>query len=115
VMTHAQPTSMSGFLKSYAGGAPVSDGADGLTLRLDASSLSVWTPDAARRRLTDDPALFNPREGQMAAIVFNVANLARTQLTLLANNVPHRMEGAQLIVPSGAAFGTLLIFTEDAS
>jgi hypothetical protein len=47
--------------------------------------------------------------------VFKVADLARTQLTLLSNNVPHRMEGAKLVVPSGAAFGALLMFAEEGS
>jgi catechol 2,3-dioxygenase-like lactoylglutathione lyase family enzyme len=113
VMTHPRPRALSGFLKAYAGGEPVLDGDDGLSFGLSGSALSVWSPEAARKRLADDPALFNQREAQLAAIVFNVANLARTQLTLLANNVPHRMEGARLIVPSGAAFGTLLVFMQE--
>ncbi len=115
VMTHPAPLEMAGFLKSYGGGAPVFDGGDGLTLELAGSRLSVWTPDAARRRLAQDLALFNPREGALGAIVFSVADMTRTQHTLRANAVPHRIEDETIFVPSGATFGTLLAFRQQSA
>ncbi len=73
----------------------------------------MLTPDAARAAIADDPVFFGgaPR---FAAVVFRVRSLDKARLALSANNVPHRVERARLVVPSGAAFGVLAAFEEGA-
>jgi catechol 2,3-dioxygenase-like lactoylglutathione lyase family enzyme len=112
VVTHARPIEATAFLKAYAGGAP--GGLDGgLELAFSNGSLSVLTADAARREIADDPVFFGGA-ARFAAVIYRVRNLEKAKLTLLANNVPHRLEGNRLVVPSGAAFGVLTCFEERA-
>jgi catechol 2,3-dioxygenase-like lactoylglutathione lyase family enzyme len=110
IVTHPEPLATLTFLKAFAGGEAAISGR-GLDLAMANGTLSVWTPEAARCEIADDPALFG-REPRFAAIVYNVRNLDKARLTLHAGNVPHRPEKDRLIVPSGAAFGVLTAFEE---
>jgi catechol 2,3-dioxygenase-like lactoylglutathione lyase family enzyme len=112
VAVHDNPAAMLGFLKAFAGGAPVAEKNLGLSLKTRSGIISVWTPDGARAVLGDDPALFIGRRGHCAAVLFQVRNLGAAELCLRKNNVPHRREKGRIIVPSGAAFGVLLAFEE---
>jgi catechol 2,3-dioxygenase-like lactoylglutathione lyase family enzyme len=114
VVVHNQPAETVGFLKSYLGGSPAFDENNGVLLSTAKGVLSVLTPEGARAVFGDDPALFDGRKARFAAVVFEVNNLAVTELTLRTNNVPHRREAHQIVVPSGAAFGVLLAFEEKA-
>jgi catechol 2,3-dioxygenase-like lactoylglutathione lyase family enzyme len=112
VVTHPEPLEALTFLKAYAGGHPVPvDGG----LRQTFANGEVWiiTPEAARRAVADDPALYG-QAARFAAVIYRVRNLDKARLALLANNVPHRIEKTRLVVPSGAAFGVLTCFEEDA-
>jgi hypothetical protein len=110
VVVHPRPLEALPFLKAFAGGEPaISE--RGLDLAMANGTLSVWTPDAARREIADDPALFG-RKPRFAAIVYNVRSLDKARLTLHAGNVPHRLEDGRIVVPSGAAFGVLTAFEE---
>jgi catechol 2,3-dioxygenase-like lactoylglutathione lyase family enzyme len=110
VVAHPAPLEALTFLKAFAGGAPAI-AERGLDLAMANGTLSVWTPDAARREIADDPALFG-REPRFVAVIYRVRSLDRARLTLHAGNVPHRLEKDRLIVPSGAAFGVLTAFEE---
>ena len=112
VVVHDRPVETVGFLKGYIGGSPVFDKAQGVSLATKKGAVAVMMPEGARAVFGDDPALFDGRRARFAAIVFEVDNLAITELTLRTNNVPHRREDHQIIVPSGAAFGVLLAFQE---
>ncbi len=67
--------------------------------------------EGARRQFGADP-VFDAGEPRFSAIVFAVENLAATELCLRTGNVPHRREGARLVVSSDAGFGVLLAFEE---
>ncbi len=112
VVVHPAPLEALAFLKAFAGGGPVVS-ERGLDLSMANGALSIWTPDAARREIADDPALFG-REPRFAAVVYGVRNLDKARLTLHAGNVPHRQENGRIVVPSGAAFGVLTVFEEAA-
>ncbi|MGL4242339.1 MAG: VOC family protein [Beijerinckiaceae bacterium] len=112
VVVHPRPLDALAFLKAYAGGEP-HNSAEGLDLELANGALSVWTPEAARARLGDDPALFGDI-ARFAAVVYRVRSLERVNLILKTNNVPHRVEKTRILVPSGAAFGVLTLFEQAA-
>jgi catechol 2,3-dioxygenase-like lactoylglutathione lyase family enzyme len=114
VVVHNRPVETIGFLKTYLGGSPAFDPYQGVSLTTANGVLSVLTPQGARAAFGDDPALFDGRRARFAVIVFEVGNLAITELMLRTNNVPHRREERQILVPSGAAFGVLLAFEERA-
>ncbi len=111
VVTHPDPLQAMTFLKAYGGGAPEACEA-GLDLHFANGILSVWTPDAARRLICDDPVFFGNAEPRLAAVVYAVRSLDKARLILHASNVPHRVEKTRLVVPSGAAFGVLTAFEE---
>jgi catechol 2,3-dioxygenase-like lactoylglutathione lyase family enzyme len=111
VVVHPRPLEALTFAKAYAGGEPAVTEA-GLDLALANGALSIWTPEAARARLGDDPALFAPRSARFGAVVHRVRDIARTNLILKTNNVPHRVEKTRILVPSGAAFGVLTLFEQ---
>jgi catechol 2,3-dioxygenase-like lactoylglutathione lyase family enzyme len=111
VVVADQPMESVAFQKSYLGGTPVfAEGS--VSTKTQRGTLSVMTPGAARSDLGDDPALFDGRRARFGAVVFDVARLASTELALRKNNVPHRKEGTRIVVPSGAAFGVLVVFEE---
>jgi catechol 2,3-dioxygenase-like lactoylglutathione lyase family enzyme len=112
VVTHPEPLEALSFLKAFAGGEPAIS-PRGLDLAMANGSLSVWTPDAARREIADDPALFS-RAPRFSAVLYHVRSLDKARLTLHAGNVPHRAEKNRIVVPSGAAFGVLTAFEEAA-
>jgi hypothetical protein len=112
VVTHPEPLEALSFLKAFAGGEPaISE--RGLDLAMANGALSIWTPDAARREIADDPIFFGDAP-RFAAVIFEVRSLDKARLTLHAGNVPHRPENGRIIVPSGAAFGVLMAFEEAA-
>lgn len=112
VLMHRSPADAFAFMKAWAGGDPA-PAAGGFDLAMGGGTLSVWTPEAARSEIADDPALYGDAPG-FAAVVYRVRNLERAQLALGFANVPHRVERSRVVVPSGAAFGVLTAFEEAA-
>jgi catechol 2,3-dioxygenase-like lactoylglutathione lyase family enzyme len=111
VVVADDPAESVAFQKSYLGGEPVfSDGV--VATKTQRGTLSVMTPAAARADLGDDPALFDGRRSRFGAIIFDVARIDATELSLRKNNVPHRREHGRIVVPSGAAFGVLVVFEQ---
>jgi len=111
VALHEQPQAAAGFLKAYGGGAPAFE-PERVTMPTARGALSFCTPAAAKAAFGDDDILHDGGRARFAAIVFDVESLPAAELALRTGNVPHRREGARLIVPSGAAFGVLLAFEE---
>lgn len=110
IVTHPRPLKATTFLKAYAGGAPAGlEG--GLEMAFANGTLSILTPEAARRAIADDPVFFGETP-RFAVVVYRVRSFAKARMVLLSNNVPHRVEGRRLVVPSGAAFGVLTAFEE---
>jgi catechol 2,3-dioxygenase-like lactoylglutathione lyase family enzyme len=112
VVVQENPQESLTFIKAFAGGHPHFEQNLGYSLKLQAGTISIWTPDGARAVLGDDPLLFQARRGRFGAVLFDVGNLERTELTLRKNNVPHRQERGRIVVPSGAAMGIMIIFEE---
>jgi catechol 2,3-dioxygenase-like lactoylglutathione lyase family enzyme len=110
VITHDKPQDCIAFIKAFAGGSPQSEENLGFSLKTERGIISIWNPHAARAVLGDDPLLFNAKSGQFGAVIFEVTDLHTTEITLRKNNVPHRQERGRIIIPSGAAFGIVLIF-----
>ncbi len=110
VITGADTLSGASFLNRWLGGTAGSE-PRGVTARTTAGNVSFWSAEGARRQFGDDP-VFAGAEPRFSAIVFTVENLAAAELSLRTGNVPHRREGARIVVPSEAAFGVLLAFEE---
>jgi hypothetical protein len=110
VVTGVEPPAGASFLRRWLGGETTA-APEGVTARTVGGRVSVWTGEGAKRHFGADP-VFAAGEPRFAAIVFAVASLAAAELSLRTGNVPHRREGARLVVPSEAAFGVLLAFEE---
>jgi catechol 2,3-dioxygenase-like lactoylglutathione lyase family enzyme len=114
VVAHRKPLETLTFLKAYAGGEPAL-GEAGLDLASRKGTLSVWTPEAARGLIGEDPVFHGSEAPRFAAVVYAVRSLDRARLTLHASNVPHRVENGRVLVSSGAAFGVLTVFEQAAA
>ncbi len=112
VVVHDRPEASLGFVKAFAGGTPYAEKNLGVSLKTRHGILSIWKPEGARAVLGDDPVLFNGKHGHFAAVLLTVKSLGTAELCLRKNNVPHRREKGRILVPSGAAFGVLLVFEE---
>ncbi len=118
VVVRDDPVETLGFLRAFAGGEPRHNKHSGYSLETPNGMLSIWTPEAARRYCGDDPAVFDGRKARFAIVSFTTKRLDKLEMTLCNNNVPHRRERfagvTRIVVPSGAAFGVVLCFEEEA-
>jgi catechol 2,3-dioxygenase-like lactoylglutathione lyase family enzyme len=112
VIMHENPLECLGFIKAFAGGEPQFEKNLGFSLTTRRGILSIWSPEGARAVLGDDPLLFRAARGHFGAVIFTVDDLQSTELSLRKNNVPHRQERGRIVVPSGAAFGIMLVFEQ---
>jgi catechol 2,3-dioxygenase-like lactoylglutathione lyase family enzyme len=112
VITHDKPQECIAFMESYSGIIPQLEDNLGFSCATSRGVISVWTPDGARSKLGDDPILRHAPNGRFSAVLFDVTDLQQAARLFRENDIPHHFEQGNIVIPSGAAFGVMLIFAQ---
>lgn len=108
-MASREPASVAAFLARFAGGSPSPvDG--GMALPTAGGRIDILSEQAASGRFGADPVFSRTSAGHLVAVTFEAPDIAALAAHLTREGVPHRREPGLVVVPSGAAFGTLLAF-----
>jgi hypothetical protein len=111
-MIAENPSSQAEFLKHFTGEHGLVSSPAGITIRTPRGQLEVMTGPALALHtgvsLPEEPA-------RLVGFTVVVPSLVALAERLRAAKVPHSLVGTSLVVPPEAAFGTIIVFSEESA
>ncbi len=113
VIAAAKPADHRSFLRSFSGANQIEANGVSITAKTDRGEITIVDPVGFSRLFGSAPPPV--KDGaRLAAIRFEVADLARVEDVLRAAKIPFNTVGGQAVVSSGVAFGAAIVFAEPA-
>lgn len=102
-----EPAAQADFLSAFSGAESFATPEAGLRLPLPRGRLEVLTPEAARTSLDHESQQL---QADFAGFAVTVPALEPVGARLVEHGIPHRRDGARIVVPASAALGCAIVF-----
>ncbi|AZO77189.1 MULTISPECIES: VOC family protein [unclassified Bosea (in: a-proteobacteria)] len=106
-MVTEEPAAQTAFLAAFSGAESFATAEAGLRLSLPRGRLEVLTSEAARALLDGES---RQQKAHFAGFAVTVPELDPVRSRLAERNIPHRHEGARIVVPASTALGCAIVF-----